>query len=600
MLKDRRDIPKEYKWDLSAIYATDEAFESAYSECEAEIEALGAHADTMNESAEALYAAIKALTDTEEKINKLWVYAALGFYVDTSDSASQAKNSRVRNLAVRFGEVTWFFTPYLLKLGEDKLGEYIASYPALKGYERLLFKIMRDKPHTLSDECERLYSGMEDCLHLHSDVRNVFANSDLRFGKTLAEDGGKVELTDSNYVPLMTSADRKVRRSAFRVMYKTYAQFRNTFSAMYSNYVKEACTLAKVRKYADSRTASTYRDEVTPVIYDNLVENVSKNLPTLFKYYDLKRRALGLSKMHIYDIYTPMVSEMESSYTYDEARAEVAELGDIFGKEYSEVLRRGLYERGWVDVYPARGKRSGAFSAGCASTEPYILLNFNGTFDDISTLAHEAGHSMHSYFSRTYNPAHSSGYTIFVAEVASTVNELLLLRRRVRESTSREEKLYLLNQIMELYKSTLFRQSMLAEFERDAHKKCEEGIPLTADLLCDLYYSIVKKYFGDGVVCDPEIAMEWMRIPHFYMNFYVYKYATCISAASAIVERIENEGDAYVGKYIEFLKCGDAKSPLESLLVAGIDMTSPDVVRPALLAFERAIEEFNEILGDEK
>ena len=598
MLKERKDIPSEYKWDLSVIYKTEEDFNLALADCEREIEALAAHEATMTESAEALYLATKAIADTEETINKLWTYASLGFYADTSDSAAQARNSRVRDLAVKFGEVTWFFSPYLLRLGEEKLGGFIASYEPLTTYERQLCKAMREKPHTLSDECEKLFSGMEDCLHLHSGVRNIFADSDLRFGKTVDESGKRIELTDAGYIPLMMSSDRRVRRSAFKTLYKTYEQFRNTFSAMYYNYVKESCTLARVRGFESSRAASTHRDEVTPVIYDNLVDNVSKSLPILFKYYDLKRRALGLSKLHMYDIYAPVVAEFDTKYTYDEARAEVASLGEIFGEEYKRVLHAGLYERGWVDVYPTRGKRSGAFAAGCASTEPYIMLNFNGTFEDISTLAHEAGHAMHSYFSRTYNEPHNSGYTIFVAEVASTVNELLFLRRHIRESKSREEKLYLLNQLMELYKATLFRQSMLAEFERDAHKRCEEGTPLTADVLCELYYSIVKRYFGPAVACDKEIGMEWMRIPHFYMNFYVYKYATCISAASAIVERIEREGEAYVGKYIDFLKCGDAKSPIESLLVAGIDMTSPDVVRPAIEAFEAAIEEFNKTLGE--
>lgn len=595
---ERRDIPNEYKWDLSAIFPSAEALEDEISACVTAVSGFAKHESTMCESAERLLAAVSELSALEQRVIKLSVYASLGFNLDTSDNAAQALKSRVRDIAVRFGEVSWFFAPYLLRLGDDKLSEYISACPALRSYERQLRKIMRGKPHTLSDECEKLYSEMEDCLHLHSGVRSIFANSDLRHGKTLTEDGGMVELTDATYIPLMMSTDRRVRRSAFRTMYKTYAQFKNTFSALYYNYVKESATLAKVRGFADSRSASTYRDEVTPEIYDNLIRSVCDNLGALFEYYELKREVLGLSRMHIYDIYAPLVGELDMSCTYDEARDEVARLGEVFGEEYSRVLREGLYERGWVDVYPTRGKRSGAFSSGCASTEPYILLNFNGTFDDISTLAHESGHSMHSYFSRTYNEPHNSDYTLFVAEVASTVNELLFMRRRIRESRSRAEKLYLLNQLMELYKSTLFRQTMLAEFERDAHRACEAGKPLTADLLCEMYYSLVKKYFGNSVVCDPEIAMEWMRIPHFYMNFYVYKYATCISAASAIVERIETEGAAYAKQYIEFLKCGDSRSPYESLLVAGVDMTSRDLTRPAIDAFVGAAKEFKRTLGE--
>ena len=594
-MQDRKDINPEYKWDLTKIYPTDADFDREYASVEADVAAYGKHAESITSSAEALYAALTDMSAIEKRLDKLWTYAALGFYVDTSDGAAQAKNSRVRNLAMAASEATWFVSPYILKLDADTLERYMSELPALESYRRPLEKIMRGKPYTLSDECEKLYSGLEDCLYLHSDTRNIFASSDLRFGKVKNEDGKLVELTDANYITFMTSGERRVRRAAFTTLYKTYDQFKNTFATMYYNHVKENATLARIRGYADSRTASTFRDEVTPEIYDNLIQNVKNNLHYLFEYYDLKREVLGLSRFHMYDIYTPLVGELETSYTYEEARETVAELGEIFGGEYAAVLRDGLYNRGWVDVYPSRGKRSGAFSAGCASTEPYILMNFNGTYEDISTLAHEAGHSMHSYFSRKYNEAHVSQYTLFVAEVASTVNELLMLRKRLRECSVREERLYLLNQLMELYKSTLYRQAMLAEFEKIAHRSCEEGKPLTADVISDIYYSLVKEYFGPRVVCDKEIAYEWMRIPHFYTCFYVYKYATCISAASAIVERIENEGAEYVKKYIDFLKCGDSKSPVDSLLVAGIDMTSPDVVRPAIEAFRAAVEEFREL-----
>ncbi|MBR7116839.1 MAG: oligoendopeptidase F [Clostridia bacterium] len=599
-MKERKDIPAEYKWDLTKIYKTEEDFLAEYRATEAEVSAFGAHKDTMLASAKGLCAALDALASIEKRLDKLWTFAALGFYVDTSDTDAQARNARVRNLAMACGEATWFVTPYLIKLDGKTLDSYFKECPGLRTYRRMIEKNLRAKPHTLSDECEKLYSGLEDCLYLHSDVRNIFASSDLRFGKTRDENGKRVELTDSNYISLMMSESRAVRRGAFKTLYATYDQFKNTFAQMYYNHVKENATLAKVRGYADSRTASTYRDEVTTDIYDNLIENVKNSLPILFKYYDLKREVLGLGKLHIYDIYTPLIGEVERQYTYDEAREEVLGIADIYGGEYAEVLRAGLYERGWVDVYPSRGKRSGAFSAGCSSTEPYILLNFIGSFEDVSTLAHEAGHSMHSYFSRKHNEPHNSQYTLFVAEVASTVNELLLLRKKAREADTREEKLSILNQLMELYKATLYRQVMLAEFERDAHRAAEAGEPLTSDKISGIYYSLVKEYFGPRVVCDKEIAYEWMRIPHFYTCFYVYKYATCISAASAIVERIESEGAEYVTQYIEFLKCGDSKSPLESLLVAGIDMTSPDVVKPAIRAFSRAVEEFKEVYNGGK
>ncbi len=595
MIEDRRTIPAELKWDLSAVYTTEADFASEYDATLALIADFPKHKDSMLKGAAELYSALSDIAEIEKRIDKLWVYASLNFCVDTTDNAAQARESRVRDLAIRAGEATWFVSPYIIRLDESTLAKYYEACPSLERFRRMIDKNMRYKPHTLSDECEKLYSGMEDCLHLHSSVRSIFADSDLRFGKITDSEGRRVELSNANYITYMMSTERRVRRSAFKTLYKSYRDFGNTFATMFANHVKENTTLARVRNYPDSITASTFRDEVTPEIYNNLIATVNRGLPKLFEYYEQKRRALGLSKLHIYDIYTPLVSSEDRSYTYDDARREVLDTVSVFGEEYSRVMREGLYERGWVDVYPSRGKRSGAFSSGCPGTEPYILLNFNGTAEDVSTLAHEGGHSMHSYYSRSANEPHNSGYTLFVAEVASTVNELLLMRKKLRESTSDTERLGILNQLMELYKSTLYRQTMLAEFERDVHAMSEAGEPLTKDSINKVYYAINKRYFGKGVVLDGEIAYEWMRIPHFYTCFYVYKYATCISAATAIVDRIEREGEAYVKKYIEFLKCGDSRSPIDSLLVAEIDMTTPAVIESAVEAFGNAVREFGEI-----
>lgn len=595
MIKERRDIDGKYKWDLSAIYASLDEFTADYKRVEEMIRAFPGHEKTMLVSAEGLLAALRAEADIEYLIEKLWSYANLGFSVDTSDNASQALVARVRNLLYAAGEASWFVTPSLIRLDEATVKEWYESTPELRSFERKIEKCFKEKPHTLSDECEKLISKMSDCLGSHGNLRGIFANSDLRFGKTRGEDGKAIQLTDSTYVPLLMNSDRKVRQSAFRTLYKTYEQFGNTFATMLSSHIKERCTLAKVRGFKNSITASTFRDEVTPAIYENLIKSVKKGLPALYDYYELKRRVLGVDKLHLYDVYAPLIATESREYSYEEAVDEVLATVGVFGKEYEDTLRAGLLERGWVDVYPTRGKRGGAFSAGCPATEPYILLNYNGTFDSVSTLAHEAGHSMHSYFSIKYNEPHNSGYTIFVAEVASTVNELLLAHRKLRESTSRDEKLYILNQLMETYKGTLYRQTMFAEFERDLHALTERGEPLTAEVINANYRRLVRRYFGSRVACDRQISFEWMRIPHFYTSFYVYKYATCISAASAIVKRIENEGEAYVDKYIEFLKCGDSKSPLESLLVAGIDMTSPDVIDGAIEDFASAVRQFEEL-----
>ena len=359
-----------------------------------------------------------------------------------------------------------------------------------------------------------------------------------------------------------------------------------------NSFVKERTTYAKVRNFPDSITASVFRDEVTPVIYNNLCDTVSKNLKPLYDYYALKKKALGVPKLHLYDIYTPLISSCDRKYTYEEAVDIVLDAIKLFGEEYHSTLSAGLKEKGWADVYPNKGKRGGAYSSGSYDTEPYILLNYTDTLDDVSTLAHEAGHSMHSYFSAKANTPQESHYTIFVAEVASTVNELVLFRKLLRESDNREEKLYILNQLMETYKGTLYRQTMFAEFEKEMHAMVEAGETLTKDLLCKRYYELVRRYFGKDVVCDKQIACEWMRIPHFYYNFYVYKYATCISAASAIVKKIEEQGDAYVEKYLNFLKCGGSRSPLDSLLVADIDLTKPEVIEDAIADFNDAVEQF--------
>jgi oligoendopeptidase F len=595
MVYERKDIAQKYKWDLTAIYKTEADFNADYALTEQKVAAFRAHEQTMTGGAKELLAALTDMAEIERLIDKLWQYASLSFAVDTSDNHAQALNTKVRNLSVTAGEASWFVSPYILKLDRATVGAWLAECPALESFRRMIEKTMLEKEHTLSDEGEILMSRMQDALGSHTGIRSIFTNSDLRFGKIRDESGKKVELTDTNYVMHLMSGERRVRKAAFDCLYKTYEQFGNTFGTLYEARVKEATTNAKIRSFADSITASTFRDEVTPTIYNNLINAVHDGLPVLYDYYDLKKEILGVPHLHLYDIYAPLMGEIDTNYSYEEAVEEVLKTAKVFGEEYESNLRAGLLEKGWVDVYPCRGKRGGAFSSGCPDTEPYILLNYTNKFDDVSTLAHEAGHSMHSWFSNHYNEPHNASYTIFVAEVASTVNELLLAHRKLEECQSDDEKLYILNQLMETFRGTLFRQTMFAEFERDMHALCEKGVPLTSETISKHYYGLVKQYFGPRVTCDKQIAYEWMRIPHFYSCFYVYKYATCISAASAIVKRIETEGKDYIDKYIDCLKCGGSKSPLESLLVAGIDMTDPAVVRSAIDDFAKTIKQFKEI-----
>ncbi|MBQ8380509.1 MAG: oligoendopeptidase F [Clostridia bacterium] len=597
---ERKDIDKKYKWDLTVLYPTNADFESERAACEKRVKAFSAYEKTMCRSGKDLYAALREYWDIIDVLNKLWEYASLNFSCDSTDNTNQVNATKMRNLFNLLGSNSWFVETKILKLTEEEVKSFFLECPELMTFRRMIDKILARKPHTLSDECEMLMSDMENCLGSHREIRSMFASSDVRFGKIRNAEGKLVELTDTNYVTFLMSPERSVRKAAFRGIYKTYMQFANTLSTLYEARIKEETTAARVRKYKDSLTASTFGDEVTPEIYNNLIKAVNGGLQPLYDYYDLKREVLGLDKLHLYDIYTSLVGSLDTKYTYEEAVEEVLKTAEVFGDEYYNALSDGLKNRGWVDVYPCHGKRGGAFSSGAPGTEPYILLNFTETFSDVSTLAHEAGHSMHTWFSTKYNEPHNSSYRIFVAEVASTVNELLMAHRKLRECESDDEKLYILNQLMETYKGTLYRQTMFAEFERDAHALSEKGEPLTKERLCKHYYKLVKKYFGKNVACDKEIAYEWIRIPHFYTCFYVYKYATCISAASAIVKRIETEGDSYIGKYIDFLKCGDSKSPLDSLLVAGIDMRDPSVVEGAIEDFASAVKQFKEIYNSSK
>ena len=595
MQKSRTEIPLQYTWDFTPIYESDEAFEADFAKAREMIGKYPEWEGKMCESGESLCRALTELVTLEGVIEKLWDFAFLSYSVNTADNPSQAKMARVRSLSSEADSASWFVRPKLIELDEGRIKELFSECEGLSSFKRIIELAQAKKPHTLDGEGERLLARLGDCLGTHSDIRSIFSNSELHFGKISGEGGERVELSEANYIDMLMSGERRVRRAAFKRLYKVYADFKNTFATTFNAYIKEKCTLAAVRNYENAITASTARDEVTPAIYENLIASVNESLDALYEYYELKRERLGLSEMHLYDVYASMAPESQTKYTYDRAVELVLDTVRVFGEEYRSVMERGLLCERWVDVYPTRSKRGGAFSAGSAYTKPYILMNYTDSYNEVSTLAHEGGHSMHSYFSRRYNEPHNSSYTIFVAEVASTVNELLLAHKMLSECESKNEKLYILDRIMDTYRATLYRQTMFAEFEKEVCSLVEGGTPLTADTLSRVYYDLVKKYFGPRVVCDGEIQYEWARIPHFYMNFYVYKYATCISAASAIVKRIESEGEEYVKKYIDFLKCGGSMSPLDSLKVCEIDMTDPRIVSAAVEDFRAAISEFRRV-----
>ena len=595
---DRKNADAAHRWDLSAIYKTEADFSADCERLQSILKDFPTLRERMTESGAGLLGALSTDTEAMRILSKLYEYAMLSSDLDKGDNAALARLARVDDLENAYRAAAYFITPTIQKIDEDTLAAFFAAESGLAAYRRTIDLARRELPHMLGEEGEKLLADLAPALGSQREIHSVFANADIAFGRVKDEEGNPVELTSATYVPLLMSEDRRVRRSAFHTLYKTYRQFGNTFSSLLYARIKEKVTLARLRKFPSSLASSVFGDEVSTDVYMNLIDTVRKNLAPLFDYYDLKREVLGVGKLHLYDVYAPLCGEANRAYTYPQAVDEVLAAVAPLGKEYTDVLRAGLCERGWVDVYPGKGKRSGAYSAGCYDTEPYMLLNFMGKLDDVSTLAHEAGHSMHTYFSNKANTPQDAGYTIFVAEVASTVNELLFTRRRLRLAESREEKLSLLNQLMETYKGTLYRQTMFAEFELSMHTMVEKGEPLTREVLCGEYERIVRDYFGPRVAIDADIAYEWMRIPHFYSCFYVYKYATCISAASAIVKRIETEGEAYTARYLDFLRAGGSRSPLDSLLLCDIDMKDPAVVEGAIADFAEAVGEFRRVYAE--
>ena len=598
MTIDRKNAEAAHRWDLSAIYKTEADFTADCERLQTMLQSFPTLRAGMSESGAGLLCALQTDTEAMRILSKLYEYAMLSSDLDKGDNAALARLARVDDLENAYRAAAYFLTPTIQKIDEGTLDAFFKEESELAAYRRTIDIARRELPHMLGEEGEKLLADLAPALGSQREIHSVFANADIAFGRVKDEEGNPVELTSATYVPLLMSEDRRVRRSAFHTLYKTYRQFGNTFSSLLYARIKEKVTLARLRKFPSSLASSVFGDEVSTDVYMNLIDTVRKNLAPLFDYYDLKREVLGVGKLHLYDVYAPLCGEANRAYTYPEAVDEVLAAVAPLGKEYTDILRAGLCERGWVDVYPGKGKRSGAYSAGCYDTEPYMLLNFMGKLDDVSTLAHEAGHSMHTYFSNKANTPQDAGYTIFVAEVASTVNELLFTRRRLRLAEGREEKLSLLNQLMETYKGTLYRQTMFAEFELSMHTMVEKGEPLTREVLCGEYERIVRDYFGPRVAIDADIAYEWMRIPHFYSCFYVYKYATCISAASAIVKRIEAEGEAYTEKYLSFLRAGGSRSPLDSLLLCDIDMKDPAVVEGAIADFAEAVSEFRRIYAE--
>lgn len=588
---DREKIEEKYKWDLTQIFKDNKDFEQAIKEVKDEIKEFSKYENTMNTSATNFYNTIKNYFEITRKLEKIYVYTSLNFDTDTSNNKSQALKQTASNLFDLWSSASFFVTPNILKKDYQEIEEYYKEEPKLRDYEIILKREYRYKEHTLSDIEEKLLSNITKAMGNNYETYSLLKDADLKFGNIIDEDGNEVELTCNNYSLYIESKNREVRRQAFKTLYKTYSQFSNTFASIISGNIKENITISKLRKYKSTIEKYLYGDELDITIYNNLIDTVSNNMNILYKYYKLKKEVLNLDELHLYDIYTPIVKDFDKKYPYSKAVDTVLEALSILGKDYISILKQG-YNNKWVDIYPNKAKRGGAYSGGCYDTEPYILLNYQEKYDDMSTLAHESGHSMHSYYARHNNPYQYGDYTIFVAEVASTVNELLLAKYLLKTSTDTTEKLFILNKLMDLFKGTIYRQTMFAEFEKEIYESAEQDIPLTAEYLNNKYYDLNKKYFGSDVLIDEEIKYEWARIPHFYYNFYVYKYATGLSAACHIVNDILSGKANAVENYKKFLSCGTTLSPIDSLKLASVDLTKKEVVESAINMFDETIEEF--------
>lgn len=587
-LKERSEIDKQYTWDLSRLFADDAAWEQALTQLDAQVAEVAAFAGRLTD-APTILQYLEASTALSRKLSDLYCYASLRHSEDTRAETAQSMYARVAAKYASAAAALSFAEPEILALPEQTL-RAIVEDERLAGYRFLLEDLLRRKPHTLSAPEEKLLAAFSEVASAPSEISDSLQDADLVFDPVLDAAGQSHEVTGSNYILLQTSSDRTLRENAFRSYYKGYRQHINTFAATYSGAVKAATAEAAARHYPSSRAMAMAGENIPESVYDNLVDTVRAHLPAMYRYVSLRKRLLGVDELHYYDVYAPLVAENTKHYTYDEAQQMVLEAVAPLGEDYVREVRRGLSQR-WVDVYPNKGKSGGAYSSGTYDSEPYIMMNFTGTLDSVSTLAHEMGHSMHSLLANRHQPPQYADYTLFVAEVASTVNENLMIEQLLKKEHDPAARLSLLNQYLENFKGTVFRQTMFAEFERDAHAMRERGEALSPAALNALYGKLVRDYFGPELAEDAEYALEWARIPHFYRPFYVYKYATGYSTAVALSEAILNEGAPAVKRYLEFLSMGGSAYPLDELRHAGVDLNTPAPIDAALNKFSRLLDD---------
>ena len=591
----RNEIKPEYKWDIEAMYPDESQWEKDLEECTERAEKFMQYQGHITESADTLYATLSEKDDIWRKLEHAFVYAAMRKDEDNRVSKYQSMDDKCGTAVAKVAASMSFFAPELLAASEETILGYIDEKPELEQYRFALVDALREKKHVLSAAEENILAQLSEVTGATNDIFKMLNNADLTFGTIVDENGNTVNLTHGNYITFMESHDREVRKAAFTNMYKAYQALINTIATTYNYNTKNDVVSARIRKYDSARQAALSAGNIPEEVYDNLIKEVHEYLPVLHRYIQLRKKVLGVDELKMYDVYVPLVELPKKEISYEEALKMMQEGLTPLGEEYLAQVDRGTKD-GWIDVYENQGKTSGAYSFGSYDSKPYILLNYTDSLKDVFTIVHEMGHSMHSYYTRKTQPFTYGDHSIFTAEVASTVNESLLMQHLLKTETDPEMRKYLINYYIEEFRTTLFRQTMFAEFEMLTHKEIEKGGVLTAEWMCKVYNDLNNQYFGPALSEDEYIQYEWARIPHFYRAFYVYQYATGYSAATAISKKILTEGESARRNYIEFLKSGSSDYPVELLKIAGVDMSGPQPIKMAMETFKGLVEELEKLM----
>ena len=593
-LRRRDEIPESDKWRIDKIYETPAKWNEELSKLKEEAPKLKDFEGKLGNK-EDLKAFLLLNEKLSRKLGKLYVYAHMRSHEDTSNPEMQSLVNKIDPYSAEFSSYTAYFVPEILSLKEGTIENFINEDKDLEQYKIYFEMILNEKPHILSKEVESVLASVSDCLGAPESIYSMLTNSDMTFGEILDESGRKVELSEGNYNSFIKSKDRKVREAAFKLLFGTYKKYENTLATSLSSSIKNFVFESKTRKYNSSLEASLKPNNIPVEVYYNALKTVDENMDALHRYVRIKKKLLNLDEIHMYDLYVPVIECKKEHLEYKDAISLVEEGLKPLGKEYLDIFNKGISE-GWIDVYENKGKRSGAYSWGSYDTMPYVLLNYNYELNDASTLAHEMGHSIHSYYTRKTQPYIYGDYSLFCAEVASTTNEILLIHHLIEKETDKNKKLYLINQELEQIRTTVFRQLMFAEFELKTHEAIENGESLTSEVLCKMWKDINIKYFGEDMKVDEEISIEWARIPHFYSDFYVYQYATGYAAASSFANSILSKGEEAVEKYKGFLKAGGSMYPIDTLKMAGVDMTTSKPLKDTLDRFNELLDMLEEII----